>query len=394
MLARTNRDGFRRKGPVRSMREECPHAPFSVAMSIAQDWKYVESHAAEWEAKYRKDPTVLFHLGKKYVALGRFDDAIRCLKLSIEAAPLIVSYRCLADAYYGKEDYALWRESLDQALGLIAYESAHAEIKNTIAQHYIKLRDWQTALPFAEAAAESDKIWGLLTAARCHEGLGNWARAEEFVERASQQRESSGVEWFLWCRRTGLGNVQAAQLHAQQQLNRLGPELPAEKLEEAGTFYLLIGRVPSAFAAFTNLHQQQKSRVSAALHAALLAGQLSKSSERDSLLAEMILAKDSLKGNKRALVYVGLAALFQRALADETGGGVDPQAVDKLLESAEPDVQTDVNYFVGTFLRLHGSEARGVAFLKRCAESSQKDRLTCTLAADYLRRNPPAGNGP
>ena len=56
-------------------------------------------------------------------------------------------------------------------------------------------------------------------AVRCHEGLENWEQAELWTQRQTERYASaSWANWYLFCKRTGHGNLKAAQTWTEDYL--------------------------------------------------------------------------------------------------------------------------------------------------------------------------------
>src|SRR5205085_5460118 len=54
----------------------------------------------------------------------------------------------------------------------------------------------------------------------CAERLGDWARAERWVKRISERHPDRVDLWFLWCHRTGRGDLAAATALLDKWQNR------------------------------------------------------------------------------------------------------------------------------------------------------------------------------
>src|SRR6202034_708251 len=100
-----------------------------------------------------------------------------------------------------------------------------ASVQNDIALHLLERNRAKEAVVYADEAAQSYSEWSMLTAARCHELLGDWERSEELI-RASSTRYDDGLEnWMYWCHRTGHGDIQAADDFTRSKYEALGNTL-------------------------------------------------------------------------------------------------------------------------------------------------------------------------
>src|SRR6185437_12027154 len=84
-----------------------------------------------------------------------------------------------------------------------------------IADHLMREGKWKEALPYAERSAKSYSGRGLECAADCYEGLQNWSKANDMYRRIAERYEYSKLPWYVWCRRTGHGDLKAARAAAQ-----------------------------------------------------------------------------------------------------------------------------------------------------------------------------------
>src|SRR5690606_8320558 len=69
--------------------------------------------------------------------------------------------------------------------------------------------------------------WGLLCASQICESLAHWDESEEWIQGISQNYPTySGYYWYFWCRRTGRGNLDAAEQLAQRFFATFRPPQP------------------------------------------------------------------------------------------------------------------------------------------------------------------------
>ena len=192
-----------RQQAAQRLREISPNMSATLVASIAYDWEYVGPRANEWEQVYAEDPAVQDALALKYVALEKIDDAERCLKRRIEAIPDQEAYLRLASLHQRKGDDAGWVNTLIKSLDVPSYGLENAQTRVTLAYHYMKKKDFETAYKYADAAAESGAGWAMSCAADCREQMNDWNGAEWYVRQTAERYESEEFSWYSWCCRTG-----------------------------------------------------------------------------------------------------------------------------------------------------------------------------------------------
>ena len=125
-------------------------------------------------------------------------------------------------------------------------------------------------------------------AARCSEGASDWARAEALIRAISERYpDVSMVDWYLFCKRTGHGDLAAARDFVEQYLTAHADRPDLQNEEFAGYFYWLEGRNDEANKAFTRAFQNRKS-ISAAIALAIIADDEKDAARRNELLKELV----------------------------------------------------------------------------------------------------------
>jgi len=360
-----------------------PHSPQAVSTQIESDWKHAAVHAVEWEKKYRGNAQILRALAKQHRFAGHRESAIRCWKAAIRIDPTYADYASLAHVYKSQKKTTLWRETLEESLKLPAKGLEHARARVDIANDYMRRKQWEKARPYADAAARSYAAWALITASECHTGLKDWKIAEAYARAESLRYRSDSLRWFLWCHRTGHGDVAAAREHARKYLESLDTPAPTGYLQYIAAFYVLTDEPDKAFevyrVAFDKTHN-----LDFALHAALLADQLHRTKQRDALL-KAVVQKGRPRSNPRLLsgTVPHFANMLLKNLAAGQNRNLDLKAVDKFLKSSG---MLDLTYFVGRYLANRGKKQDAVKYLMRVAESTSYGLLEVPMAAHLARK--------
>jgi tetratricopeptide (TPR) repeat protein len=360
--------------------------PLSVAMRVSRDWDHARMETDVTERDYADDPLVMNALADRYYRQKKYDDSERCAKRLVEIDPAFSTYRLLANIYQVKQDRAQWRATLERALTLPANGLEHAQIRNEIALDLLDHLEFKEAAAFADAAAESYSAWSMLTAARCHEMLGDWKKSEELVRAVSERYTGHFYEWMLWCHRTGHGDVRAADEFVRDKIEAWGiAALFSGQYRYIGFYYLLTGAPEKASVLFEKTFEQTHDLYAAA-YAALIADEFGKAKERDKYFQQILdfkLPKD-VREAPGGDDYQKLVLQLQKMLPPQNAGQLDSQAIDKILSSRGID-RAVLEYFIGVFLKNRGNLEGAKKYLTRCAQSKNWQLVEPALASQLLR---------
>ena len=354
-----------------------PHAPLAHTILIEDAWPHAQKLAAEW-VKDCQHPTVLRAIGSKYLALGRVNDAERCLKQSLALSADLATYRKLADVYKAQGKTALWLQTLEEFLKQPDPGLDHARVRVDIAHYYMMKNDYQKARPYAEAAAQTWAAWAMFCAADCFAGLGDAEKGETWIRRVSERYDDWRFAWYFWCLRSGKGDIRAARQLAEQKIRALGDKLSAGDRANLAVFYLTAKRPEKATELFEAGYRQNPAE-SIALFLISLYDEQGKTQQRDRMIKE-------LAGHN---TYFGrLAGIYRDALAKGEKGLPDLKAVENVMRALKPHQAADACYFVGSFLQRRGDTRNGLRYLDRCATAIEAHtQQVRSLAAFAMRES-------
>jgi tetratricopeptide (TPR) repeat protein len=360
--------------------------PVAYAIQIRRHWTQAKEFADAAEKDFDDDPIVLTALIERYLTLKRLDDAERCARQQIKAAPDYSTYETLAGIYKQKGDMARWKETLEKSLELPAMGLEHASVQNKIALYHMDRKEWKDAVAYADAAAESYSEWSMETAAQCHEKLGEWKKAEAFWRAISERYANSSMKWMLWCHRVGRGDAEAAAACARAHFESLGTSMYWGQREQIAFFYLLSNEPEKSLVVFSQTFKESKS-VYDAMHAAIAADNAGKTVERDEWFATIKKADPKANaGEPRTPLYQQIVEQMQKSLPLGPAKDLDFKKIDGIIsESAKLDAAANLEYFVGMFLKNRGDAARSQAYLIRAAQSPHIHKLNHVLACQVLR---------
>jgi len=345
-----------------------PYHPYARATLIDKSWDAVKDQVPTWEKDSGDSPALLGALGRHFSSTKNYDDAQRCLSRYIELSPDLWAYQKLAENYKAQGKIDKWLETLEAFLHKEEdLNLDHATIRVEIADHYMGLKQWDKAKPYAEAAAQTWAGWAMACAGRCAEGEEDWERAELWYSRETERYpDYAWAGWYLFCKRTGRGNLQAARDFAEQFVitNADNPKLL--NLEYAGCYYWLDGSLEKAKDAFAKEYETSKS-VSAALCAAIIADDEKDSTRRDALLKEIV----TNYANK-APRTAPICKLLLETVFDASGKKpLDISALDRLIEGIPEDARGNNCFFAGRLLMNHGDAKIARKYLESSAQSPQ-----------------------
>ena len=378
--------GGNRLVKARNLQGVSPHNPAARATLIRVDWKNVAGDAEKWERESAGHPAVLGALAAAYQKQGRTDDAVRCLKKVIEAAPDLASYHHLAKVYLNQGHEDQWLATLEEYLEQPDYGLGHARTRKAIAWHFMEKGELERALPYAEDAAASYAQWALLTAATCHKAMKHWDKAEQYYKAAALRYKDGNMRWFRFCKVTGHGDLQAAREVALEHVEKVKARGPEADRSDVGLFHLLDGEPDKALPYYEEAFARNNNPFFG-LMAALLADRLGQSEKRDRLLRET-----KTRGPKY-LVYgkprqqmLAVAGLMADDLAAGAKGQIDLPAAEKLIATAHPTEQVKLNYFLGKYLDLRSKPEAAVKLWKRSmSDINNLDVFARSLAGCELR---------
>jgi tetratricopeptide (TPR) repeat protein len=361
--------------------------PAAVAVRITRDWPHAQPEAASIEKDFADDPLVMSALIDRYMKLEQFKDAERCAAQRIRVAPDYEAYRRLANIYKAEGDMVNWKETLEKSLQLPSQGLENSRVRNQIARYHMGRNEWKEALPYADGAAESGAAWAMLTAARCHEMVGEWEKSEQLMRAVSESYNNQAFEWMLWCHRTGRGDAQAADDCARKRFESFGTRANSVPLEQIGAYYLLRREPEKALLVFQKAYADGRHSY-AGMHVALVADALGKTKVRDEYLQKVVDAARNMLPQSVAGVYGRVATLFQKALPPGSMKDFDFAQTDSIIQAASESTRpgdTNLNYFVAVFLQNRGETAKANAYLVRCAQTALYRRHNYVIACQLLR---------
>lgn len=348
------------------LRQVSPYMPFGVASAITNDVGDARSKLSELEAQYAKSPVVLMALGNNYYGTRKWDDAMRCYRSAIQIDPSLESYWALAATYEQQGNEQLWLETLEEYLKTPNYGLDHARVQVRIANYYIKKRNWKKARTYADEAAQTWAAWAILKSAECAEAMQDWTTAEELYAAVGQRYENQAAEWYLFCKRTGQGRQQPALDLAMSFVRRAESDNPPYEVDKASVVRILNKQYKEA-ADDLDKSFRLWSNCGTGLQAALQYDEVGDTQSRDRIMARIKELRDTFYENTPITqAWLAMCDLIREHWANPESSKIEVAALEKIVQRAPPDQQTEVLYWAGQILERVGQGDEAVKYWKRC----------------------------
>ena len=344
-----------------------PDSPLARAMLVQYDWEGIQPNLKQWVKTAAAYPRLSSVLGEQYANQGRLEDAEKCLRAAIKVVPSDLSYyEQLAYIYKQSGQTDRWLETLEECLKQPAYGLEHYSVRADIAQHFMNQRQWEKALPYAEGAAESYAGWGLLRAAECHEALQHWSEAEKYNRACSERYPSSSLGWYLFCRRTGEGDLTPSRDYARAFVAKMADRADQPEPFDLMAYYLLDDQPEKALAEIEKSLGKNPNAYDA-IFMALIADQLKDTAKRDTALNRArILGTASNEPDAAVNGVTTLANLLIKDLSQGGNGQINLAAADKLSASVAGAERNSVHFLLARYFHLHGQRDAADRYAKRC----------------------------
>ena len=313
-------------------------------------------------------------LGTRYGRFKQFSAAERCWKAYLKKSPDFLGHTSLAEICKAQGNLDLWKKTLDEYLKEDVQDLDHARIKVNIARYLMQKNDFKSARPYADAAAQTYAAWAMICASQCYEGLEDWEKSQIWIARTAVRYQNQSLQWIFWCARTGKGSFDEAKEVAEEYVKAMGKQFTGTDLLEMAFFYTITQQHRKSLDVYERMYKENRIE-SRALFLGIAADDCDNKERRDQVWKDW---------PKKGTPWADLGALFRESLAKGEKEGLDFKAVDKIIARLPADVQHDVHYYVGCFLRHHGKEEDARRYLNHAAISKEIDAYLRMLATSRL----------
>ncbi len=274
-----------------------------------------------------------------------------------------------------------WQQTLERSLDTEEIGLEHVQAQVQLADYFMDQCQWAKAKEYAEAAGESWAAWAMSCAQRCAEGMKDWPRAELWAQRRSdryREQPDSLVRWYLFCVKTGRGNLQAARMFTDEALQERGG-IEALHPDYRAYYHWLSGDLKAALGSFRELYGKEPTFATClpVIAVAELLGDRATADEYRKLLLA--------KHRREASAVIHVVELLPGTLRAGESRPTDLKAVNQALESMPPSKRPHAEIWTGLFLKARGHPAAARPYLERCATSRVIPEWRRAIAGKELR---------
>jgi tetratricopeptide (TPR) repeat protein len=365
----------------RMLLEVSPDSPFAMATLIEHDRKATASQVAEWEKKAGDSPSVLAALARLHTEQKKPELAERELSRYIERQPEYWAFQMLAANYKARGDMKRWQETLQRSLGTEEIGLEHVQAQVQLADSLMDQGQWAKAKEYAEAAGESFAAMGMSCAQRCAEGMKDWPRAEQWARRQTERYPGQAetlFRWYLFCAKTGRGNLRAARQYTQQLLQERGC-LESLHPDFRANYAWLNGDLEAAAELFRESYRRSPN-VGSCLSVMATADRLG-----DRVTVEEFRKLLLAKHRKEAPEIVRIVELLLDAPNSGKPRPTDLKAVNQALETMPVAARPAAEIWIGLLLKGRGQAAAARPYFEHCPPSRVIPEWHRALAGKELR---------
>lgn len=375
---------------ARELRHVSPFSPYVLRFAISSTPDADVEKIKEWETAAADDSLAMLGISRHYSRLQMQADALRCLERSLTLRQSLLAAHELASIYWRQEEYTQWRAVWEKFIDTApSYNLDHATAQEQLARGLMFRDQLDDALPFALQAAETYSYSGLQIAALCFEARKEYDKAEIWWRRSSEAYGGRArLDWYLFCRRTGTGNVEAALELARQTMDEVLAQGPSDLDTAFAIVEIMEGELPKAVKLLRAEIERSHGTWQYTL-LGLLALQLEDRELRDSIATELsqhLAQTEPVDGAPPTAMGMVVAAVAQRL----DNQPVDDKTVQSILDRFDELGQTardDINYFLGEILSSQEDTRRAAGmWVAALSDSLNSQRLSTTLAGYRLRQ--------
>lgn len=352
---------------------ECPQAAAKEATTGVPG-----PRLAELEKRYAKFPLVLQTVAQAHEKLGRAADADRCWAARLKLSPDVGVVGLRAEKFLAAGREAEWLATLEGYLATEDTGLGHAQVRVTIARHYMAAKNPKKAEPYADAAAESFAGWALLCAAECKVRLEKWDDAKAYYAAVAGRYPDNVFAWYFAARAYPKLDRVGSTAVVKEYVDGLRP-LPPLQAGWVARYHLGEGRPKDALAALGKAAPAPQNRIVAAL----VADELGDKATRDASVKALGELAPDPRGE-----YEYLRAALAVRLAEWVGKDIVPDAAATaaVLKNLSPRDRADVAFFVGWYLSNRGKKEQAADLWTETVKSEAATDWVRGLARTFLER--------
>jgi tetratricopeptide (TPR) repeat protein len=352
--------------------EISPYSPIARARLLLADSPVAKQSAEVWK-KECQHGIVSVAFAKKAVLAKKYDEAERLYEWALTFTKSYFVYRQLSDLYLKRGDEEKAMLTLQESLDVPVDGLEHAQARVQIANHYLAKKEYATARKHAERAAATGAGWAMLCAASCAEGDKDMEAAEQWVRSTSERYDDSVRLWYMWCLRTGKGDVEKARQLLDDHLKKVGPPKVEGDRHGAAMAAYADGKTKDAAALFESCFTGKNTYF--LVLAALLWDQAGEGEKRDRLF-EKLPAEDPA---------APLVKLLRDTLKKGEKGMPAEAELEEVWKKLSPSAKGGGGCYVGLFLRHRGEKEQAKKYLEFTTTFGSHGAILPAVAGVALR---------
>ena len=242
------------------------------------------------------------------------------------------AYDQLAKSYKAAGDLERWQSTLEEFLAKTEdHGLTHAQVQVELARHFMDLKQWDKAWPYAEAAASSWAQWAMMCA-RDFAWPGKTGKTLRPMpnERRGAIPAQAWPYWYLFCLETGQGNLAAARSFAADYLKSIKDHPDQAAPAPVGYFYWMGGDTKNAMIWFRNAYEKAPGPYTC-FNLILLADEIGDSATREEAIRVLL-----TNYRRQAPVACEMYQILSKGLNENKPGAVDLNAIDEILGQVPP----------------------------------------------------------
>ncbi|MBY0588246.1 hypothetical protein K2X85_13800 [bacterium] len=198
-------------------------------------------------------------LAEAFMHMQEIDWGVRTYRQALDVDGEPTTFLKLAEIHQAQVEPEKWRAVLEEMLQQPEQDLSHANARIQIAEYYIDRNEFKEAMPYADEAATTFMARGLICAYICADGSGLYPKAEGYLRALSGRYPSEGLQWYLWCQRSGKGDIKSAREVMSPILQSLRQRTDAESQRVLALIYEMEEESDRARLAWETAYQRQPS---------------------------------------------------------------------------------------------------------------------------------------
>lgn len=356
---------------IAHLKRVSPREPRTLQLRISLQAQESQSEFPLWEKQFDDSAATLRELSFAYKSLGDVKSAERCALRVVALEPTHGHYANLASLYSLQGDYDKWLAALQASINTPSPGLERTDSLIRIAEYYYERGDFEEAARYATRAARSGAGGALNLASKTYEKLGDWKTSESLTRAIAQRYSNWGFEWFLWCLRTGHGDLKSATELARSTAREISTNPSLEEKGSLARFYLMSNESEKAFSVVLDIARDPKNQFHVIhWYAFLLADELGNKEARNEILKRLV-ALDYTDVHADLTGTQALALHFNERIGLEDAAP-DLEWVQKEIAKLPHGPAREMSYIVGRYLLNHGNKQDAINYLRFAASSSDR----------------------